>query len=198
VKRWSLCVIVAASVLMALAHTGEAAASRGRVKVILTDLFGSPVRGGHIEFGDESGVVRKVNERSQELILDYGVYRMYGSAPGFRSEERRVRVYSPKMLAVMSLSLGSVVARPRREVRGRFVGLPTNWHNDGEVAYVKLIPVFGQVTAEASVDRAGEFVIAEFDPGEHLLLFIIKDRVVLDRRVRLIQDREILEIPLYH
>lgn len=166
----------------------------GRLTVLVTDQFGNEVS-ARVSITSVSRKRPVAVKSGQKVVLEYDLYRISAYAPGFREEEKRVRLYSSDVLAVLSLPLGRISPRSYTTLEGRIEGWSSEYAKT-KVCYVKLIPVFGQVTQEAAIHADGRFRLKEFVPGKHVVVVACGDNVLCVRHIELEQEHESIEISL--
>jgi len=173
---------------------GSDEGQRGRLTVLVTDQFGNEVS-ARVSITSVSRKRPQEVKSGKRVVLEYDLYRISAYAPGFREEEKRVRLYSSDVLAVLSLPLGRLSPQSYTVLEGTVQGLPSQYAQKG-MCYVKVIPVFGQVTQEAVIAADGRFLLKEFDGGEHVIVVVCQGNVLSVKPVKLIKSHEAIEINL--
>lgn len=173
---------------------GSEQGQTGRLTVLVTDQLGNRVS-AKVSITSVSRKRPLEVQSGHKVVLEYGVYRISAYAPGFREEEKRVKVFASDVLAVLSLPLGWISPESYTVLEGTVQGLPSQYAQKG-MCYVKVIPVFGQVTQEAVIAADGRFRLKECDGGEHVIVVVCQGNVLSVKPVKLIKSHEAIEIDL--
>jgi len=113
--------------------------------------------------------------------IPYGIYAIRVHVRGFRSTERVVRVFQPKVLVIVGLQIGMETGTPTSDVSGRIQGAD---QSAGPIR-VRMSGVYSNDILDAEVTGSGGFALEKVPDGEYVLAVTQREKVLVVKAIKL-------------
>lgn len=166
------------------------------VSVRVIDTFGRSLKSTHVEIVNESGSTLATPPSGAAWRLPYGVYTFRGRASLSHSIEREVDIREPERIVVLALPFLSTATSS--SLFSSLTAKLVNFEGVGRPDMVRLISVYGEFSAEASILPNGSIYVGSLPPGEYLAIALKEMRLLgITKFTNSIQGQNVnLEFPI--